>query len=123
VCTLALVQTAQQSLGHIEGRYGYAVVPGALLALFTMVGSLEQRSARVRRGGIALLALAALAFLAQTAHWDGQDKVLRRIERALRQPRVVTVYRPITKRAQLSRAEGFAGRSGSVSSPPLERSN
>jgi hypothetical protein len=70
-----------QSFGHIEGRYGYAMVPGALLGLFALLAARKDGGSRLaHRARIALLGLAALAFLAQTATWDTSDRVLQRIE-------------------------------------------
>lgn len=80
IVALTLAQTVLLSLGHIEGRYGYAIVPGAVYALFALIGSLHGYEAWVRRSCSAALLLAGAIFLVQTAAWDSHDVVLARIE-------------------------------------------
>lgn len=67
------------SLTHIEPRYGYGAVPGALFALFWFLGTRSDKPRRDRylRYGAAGL---AILFLLQTSAWDRADEVMQRIE-------------------------------------------
>ncbi len=72
----------EHSITHIEGRYGYGVVPGALFALFWLLGTAWRRPQIVWTARLCAVFL-SLLFLVQTAAWDRSDVVLQRIEAKL----------------------------------------
>ncbi len=77
-----VAHVAWHALFHVEARYGLGAVP---FALVTLVATLQYAWTRPRAARIAVtgaLALAGMAFLAQTSRWDHADTVLQRIEAA-----------------------------------------
>jgi hypothetical protein len=75
---LTATLTFSHSITHIEGRYGYGAVPGALLAAAWAWNATAYR----RQIRLVIVALVTI-FVLQTAAWDRSDAVLQRIEAAL----------------------------------------